>query len=344
MLLDGVRNETIGVSIGVGVPDLLDISDAGSQMADGKYKKISPYFIPRMLTNMAAGYVSIKYKLRGPNRSVSTACAAGAHSIGDAFDAVRLGRADGMLCGGSEASVTHIGLAGFCRMRALSTNYNHAPAKASRPFDKDRDGFVMGEGAGLLYIEALDVALRRNARIYCELAGYGMSGDGCHPTAPEEKGTGAEMAMEAALTDAALHCSLDCVHYVNAHATSTPIGDKAESAAICRLFESKRRSTNGWERLIVSSNKGSVGHLLGAAGAIEAAFTVMSLYNRLIPPNVNLESNDMPLMDGVEYAPQSSPIPLVASSPERNGRMAALSNSFGFGGTNVSLCFAQFIQ
>ena len=309
-----------GVMIGSGIGGLTTIYEASQTVAAGRSRRISPFFIPSALINLASGHVSIKYGLKGPNHSAVTACATGVHALGDAARLIALGDADVMVAGGAEAAVSEIGMAGFCASRALSTAHNDTPQQASRPWDEGRDGFVMGEGAGVLVLEELEHARRRGARIYGEVIGYGMSGDAHHITAPSDTGDGAFRSMRAALRSAGL--APEGVQYVNAHGTSTPLGDDLELGAVERLWED---AANG---LAMSSTKSAIGHLLGAAGAVEAIFSILAIRDNIAPPTLNLEKPS-----------RESPIDRVAKEAQERKIKVALSNSFGFGGTNASIVF-----
>lgn len=316
-----------GVAVGIGMIDLVDVCQTYEALKKG-YNKVSPYFVPRILPNMAAGQISIKYGFRGPNHSVSTACATGAHAIGDAFRFIRGGETSVMVCGGAEACISPLAIAAFCRLRALSTSKNELPQEASRPFDKERDGFVMGEGAAILVLEELNHALERNASIYAEVLGYGLSGDAAHLTAPSEDGTGAILAMDRAVKDAGIDTSE--ITFVNAHATSTPLGDAIEVRAI-ESFMGAHCSN-----VTVSSTKGAHGHLLGAAGNLEASFTVLAIKQGIIPPTLNL--NNLDTETSLSFAAN------VKKDWNATSRRVALKNAFGFGGTNACLCFAEYVN
>ncbi len=320
--IKAIDRDRVGVLIGSGIGGLKTIEDNTRALVEKGPKKISPFFIPMAIINMGSSMISIRFKFRGPNSSVVTACATGANAIGDAFKIIQRGDADIMLAGGSEAPICELGVAGFAVMRALSTR-NDEPEKASRPFDRERDGFVIGEGAGIVVLEEYEHAKRRGARIYAEIVGYGMSGDAYHITMPDENGEGALLCMKAALNDAGL--SPEDVDYINAHGTSTPLNDKVETMAIKALFKEHAK------KLAISSNKSMIGHLLGAAGAVEAIFTILSIYHGVIPPTINYEFPD-PECD-LDYVPnEARPCDIKV----------AISNSFGFGGVNACLAFRKF--
>ncbi len=312
------KQETTGVLIGSGIGGLSGIADTSLLLKDKGPRRVSPFFIPGRLINLAGGYVSIKHGLKGPNLAVVTACATGTHAIGDAARLVALGDAEVMVAGGTESPICRIGMAGFIACRALSTGFNDTPKKASRPYDKDRDGFVMGEGAGVVVLESYEHAKARGAKIYAEVIGYGMSGDAFHITAPEETGDGAFRCMRAALKRAGVSTSE--IDYVNAHGTSTPMGDEIELGAVERLF------ANSAGKLAMSSTKSAIGHLLGAAGAVEAIFSILAMRDNICPPTINLDN------PSVETA-----IDLIAHTAKPREINTVLSNSFGFGGTNASL-------
>jgi 3-oxoacyl-[acyl-carrier-protein] synthase II len=311
-----------GVMIGSGIGGLPTIYEASVLIKEGKIRRLSPFFIPSALINLASGHVSIKYGFKGPNHSVVTACATGVHALGDAARLIALGDADVMVAGGAEAAVSEIGMAGFCASRALSTGFNDTPTKGSRPWDKDRDGFVMGEGAGVLVLEEYEHAKKRGAKIYAEVVGYGMSGDAHHITAPSEDGDGAFRSMQAALRSAGV--APGEVQYVNAHGTSTPMGDDIELGAVERLWGDAAKG------LAMSSTKSAVGHLLGAAGAVEGIFSVLAIRDGIAPPTLNLDEPS-----------RESPIDRVAKVAQERKIDVALSNSFGFGGTNASIVFRR---
>ncbi len=325
-----------GVAIGSGIGSLQDIVEASDALRERGHRRISPYFIPRMLVNMAAGHVSIRAGLQGPSAAPATACATGAHALSDARHALASGAADVMLAGGAEACIEPLSIAGFSRMRALSTSFNEAPSSASRPFDARRDGFVMGEGAAVLVLETEEHAARRGANVVAELLGVGLSSDAHHMTSPPDDGDGAYRAMLAAMKDGGMArgaSASDGLDYVNAHATSTPAGDSAELRAIARLADGRGV---GEPPLAVSSTKGATGHLLGAAGAIEAAFTALAVQHQALPPTINLEEADPAGGAAVEH--------IGAGHGATSGRplRAALCNSFGFGGMNASVLFGRY--
>jgi 3-oxoacyl-[acyl-carrier-protein] synthase II len=310
-----------GVILGSGIGGLHEIEEQTERLLTKGPDRVSAFLIPKMMVNAASGHLSIVYKLRGPNTAVATACASAANAMGDAFNTIRRGDADVMITGGTEAAITPMSIAGFSNMRALSER-NEAPEKASRPFDKDRDGFVLSEGAGILIFEELEHAKKRGAKILAEVLGYGTSGDGGHITQPDENGAGAAKAMQRALADAKLNSS--DVGYINAHGTSTPLGDAAETRAIKTIFGDHAKKVS------ISSTKSQIGHLLGASGGVELVFTVLALQNSLIPPTINLETPD-PDCD-LDYTPKE---------PRERRLNAAISNSFGFGGHNACLAVGQ---
>jgi 3-oxoacyl-[acyl-carrier-protein] synthase II len=314
-----------GVLIGSGIGGVEGIAETALVLRDRGPRRVSPFFIPGRLINLASGYVSITHSLKGPNHAVVTACSTGAHAIGDAGRLIALGDADVMVAGGTESPVNRISIAGFAACRALSTGFNDTPERASRPYDRDRDGFVMGEGAGAVVLEEYEHAKRRGARIYAELIGYGMSGDAFHITAPAEDGDGAYRCMKAAIGRAGI--TPGDIDYINAHGTSTPLGDEIELKAVERLVG------NAGGRIAMSSTKSSIGHLLGAAGAVEAIFCLLAMRDEVVPPTINLDNPSVATtMDLVPHKARKRPINI------------ALSNSFGFGGTNASLVFRHTAQ
>ena len=313
--------ERIGLMIGSGIGGLPGIEDGHNAFLKGGCKKITPFYVPRSIINMISGYLSIMTGIKGPNLSVVTACTTGTHAIGLAGRMIAYGDADIMVAGGAEMATTHTGIGGFAAARALSTR-NDAPEQASRPWDKDRDGFVLGDGAGIVILEEYEHAKARGAKIYCELAGFGMSGDAYHMTAPSENGEGAQRSMKAALKDALLDIS--AVDYINAHGTSTPAGDIAEVMAVKGLFGDHAY------KLAMSSTKSMTGHLLGAAGGVEAIFSILALRNQVAPPTINLDHPD-----------EGCDLDFVAHQAQARKLEVVLSNSFGFGGTNGSLLFKK---
>jgi len=312
-----------GVMVGSGIGGLPSIYDTTLLMHEKGPRRISPFFIPGSLINLASGLISINFGLKGPNSAVVTACSTGSHAIGDAARIIMMDDADVMVAGGSESCISRLGIAGFVACKALSHNFNDNPKAASRPYDKDRDGFVMGEGAGIVVLESLEHAKARGARIYAELVGYGMSGDAYHVTAPSEDGDGAYRCMQAALRRAGMDAT--DIDYVNAHGTSTPLGDEIELKAVERLLG------NAASKLSMSSTKSAIGHLLGAAGAVEAIFSVLAMRDNICPPTLNLENPSM----------QTS-IDLVPKVAKKKAINTVLSNSFGFGGTNASLIMRRY--
>ena len=319
---DAEGRERTGVMIGSGIGGLNTIYETSLELKERGPRKVSPFFIPSALINLVSGHVSIRYGFKGPNHAVVTACASGAHAIGDSARLIAFGDADVMVAGGAEAAIGPIGVAGFIACRALTTGFNDTPEKASRPYDKDRDGFVLGEGAGMLVLEEYEHARARGAKIYAEVKGYGLSGDAHHITAPASDGDGGYRAMQAALKNAGMTAAE--MDYINAHGTSTPLGDEIELGAVERILgEAAGRAT-------MSSTKSAIGHLLGAAGAVEACFTCLAIRDQVAPPTINLDN------PSVETA-----IDLVPHVKKPMRIDAALSNSFGFGGTNASLVFTK---
>lgn len=310
-----------GVMVGSGIGGLDTIYKNSSILDNQGIRKISPFFIPSALINLLSGHISIRYNLKGPNSSPVTACATGTHAIGDSFTFIKNGKADLMVCGGAEAAICPIGIAGFSAARALCDTFNDSPTKGSRPWDKDRSGFVMGEGAGVLVLEELEHAKKRNAKIYAEVKGYGLSGDAFHITKPSEDGSGGFRAMQMALKESKL--GSDKINYINAHGTSTPVGDIIELSAVEKLFGLNKN-------LFMSSNKSAIGHLLGAAGAVEAVFSLKSLETKTLPPTLNLDNPDTKTK--INLIPHES----ISESIDN-----LISNSFGFGGTNASLIFGN---
>jgi 3-oxoacyl-[acyl-carrier-protein] synthase II len=314
--------ERTGVNIGSGIGGLATIAETAVELHEKGPRRVSPFFIPSALINLASGQVSIRHGFKGPNHSVVTACATGAHAVGDAMRFIQHGDADVMVAGGAEAAICPIGIAGFIACRAMSTHFNDEPARASRPYDKDRDGFVMGEGAGVLVLEELEHARSRGAKIYAEVVGYGLAGDAFHITAPADDGDGGFRAMRAAIAQAGV-APAD-IDYINAHGTSTPLGDQIELGAVERLVG------NAAANITMSSTKSAIGHLLGAAGAVEAAFCVLAIRDQVAPPTLNLDNPSVET--AIDLAPHHA-------RPRKID--VALSNSFGFGGTNASVIFKK---
>ncbi len=319
---DERERERTGVMIGSGIGGLQTIYDGSTLLNERGPRKVGPFFIPSALINLASGYVSIRYGFKGPNHAAVTACSTGAHAIGDASRMIMLDDADVMIAGGTEAAICRLGIAGFASAKALSTNYNDTPEEASRPYDKGRDGFVMGEGAGIVVLEEYEHAKARGAPIHAEIIGYGMSGDAYHITAPAADGNGGYRSMQAALNRAQLNP--EDVDYVNAHGTSTPLGDEIELGAVKQLFGDHAY------KLAMSSTKSAIGHLLGAAGSVEAIYSILAIQNNVVPPTLNLDDPS-----------DSCDIELVPHTAQERPVRRALSNSFGFGGTNASLVFAE---
>jgi 3-oxoacyl-[acyl-carrier-protein] synthase II len=319
---DDEQRERTGVMIGSGIGGLQAIYEGSITLKEKGPRRISPFFIPSALINLVSGHVSIKHGFKGPNHSAVTACSTGVHAIGDAARLIALDDADVMVAGSAEAAVSRLGIAGFAAARALSTSFNDTPTRASRPWDKDRDGFVMGEGAGIVVLEELEHAKRRGARIYAEVTGYGLSGDAHHITAPPEDGNGGFRSMRNALRRAGLN--VEDIDYINAHGTSTPLGDEIELGAVKRLFGAHAY------QLSMSSTKSAIGHLLGAAGSVEAIFCILAMRDQVAPPTLNLE-NPSPGCD----------IDLVPHQAKQRRIRHVLSNSFGFGGTNASVVLSR---
>jgi 3-oxoacyl-[acyl-carrier-protein] synthase II len=314
--------DKVGVSVGAGIGGLSSIEHCSKVLNDKGHRRVSPFFIPMTIINLAAGQISIRFGAKGPNSALATACATGTHSIGDSFKIIQRGDADAMITGGAEAVISPLGIAGFAAMKALSTR-NDAPEKASRPFDRDRDGFVMGEGGGVLILEELEQALSRGARIYSEVIGYGLNSDAYHITSPEPNGEGASKCMKAAIKDGGIHP--EEVNYINAHGTSTKYGDEVETSAIKAVFGDHAY------KLCVNSTKSMIGHLLGASGGVEGAICALSVYNKIVPPTINLDNPDDKC--DLDYVPHKSrPLDLNL----------AMSNSFGFGGTNACIILKRF--
>jgi 3-oxoacyl-[acyl-carrier-protein] synthase II len=316
------EQNTTGVMIGAGIGGVEGIADTAVTLHERGPRRVSPFFIPGRIINLASGYVSIEHGLKGPNSAVVTACSTGSHAIGDAGRMIALGDADVMVAGGCESPVNRISMAGFAAVRALSTGFNDRPTKASRPYDKDRDGFVMGEGAGVVILEEYEHAKARGAKMYAELVGYGMSGDAFHITAPTPDGDGAFRCMTAAIKRAGIQPGE--IDYINAHGTSTPMGDEIELGAVQRLVG------NAAGRISMSSTKSAIGHLLGAAGAVEAIFSILAMRDGVAPPTLNLDNPSV-----------GTPIDLVPHVARKRDIGVVLSNSFGFGGTNASLIFRR---
>jgi 3-oxoacyl-[acyl-carrier-protein] synthase II len=314
-----------GVLIGSGIGGIEGIAETAITLKEKGPRRVSPFFIPGRIINLASGYVSIEFGLKGPNSAVVTACSTGAHAIGDAGRLIALGDAEVMVAGGTESPVNRLSLAGFSALRALSTNFNDDPTRASRPYDRDRDGFVMGEGAGVVVLEELEHAKARGAKIYAELTGYGLSGDAYHITAPDPQGDGAYRCMAMAIKRAGI--TPGDIDYINAHGTSTPLGDEIELGAVQRLVG------NAAGRIAMSSTKSCIGHLLGAAGAVEAIFSILAIRDGVAPPTINLDNPSV-----------ETPIDLVPHAAHKREIGTALSNSFGFGGTNASLIFRRHME
>lgn len=312
-----------GVLIGSGIGGLPTIETTSIMLSQTPDKRVSPFFIPSSLINLVSGNLSIRYGFSGPNHAVVTACATGAHAIGDAARLIQYGDADVMVAGGTEGTICNVSMTGFAAAKALSTNFNDTPEKASRPWDRDRDGFVMGEGSGIVVLEELEHAKKRGAKIYGEIVGYGLTGDGYHITSPHPEGRGGSRAMQMAMKKAGLN--IDQINYINAHGTSTPMGDEIELGAVQRMFGDNAK------KMAMSSTKSSIGHLLGAAGSVEAIYSLLAINNNIVPPTLNLDNQ-----------PEGTIIDLVPHFAKDKKVDVALSNSFGFGGTNASLIFRRY--
>jgi 3-oxoacyl-[acyl-carrier-protein] synthase II len=322
LIIDSTNQNRVGVLTGCGLGGLQILEQTSSILKKKGPKRVTPFFIPMLIGNMAPGMISIYLGAKGPNSSIATACAAGTHAVGDAFKIIKQGAADAMITGGVESVITPTCIAGFNAMKALSVR-NHEPEKASRPFDRDRDGFIVGEGCGILILETLEAALKRGARIYAEICGYGMSGDGFHMAAPAPDGEGAARCMAAAIDDAGI--SYNTIDYINAHGTSTQLNDVYETKAIKSVFKEKALS------MAVSSTKSMTGHLLGGAGGIETVFTALTIYDGIIPPTINLDNPD-----------QDCDLDYVPNTARKTDVNTAMTNSFGFGGTNAVLILSKY--
>lgn len=325
MPTDQEELDMTGVLIGSGIGGLPGIEETSIMLSKTPDKRVSPFFIPASLINLVSGNLSIRYGFSGPNHAVVTACSTGAHAIGDATRIIQCGDADVMVAGGTEGTICNVGMAGFAAAKALSTGFNDTPEKASRPWDRDRDGFVMGEGSGVIVLEELEHAKKRGAKIYGEIVGYGLTGDGYHITAPHPEGRGGFRAMQMAMRKAQLN--IDQIDYINAHGTSTPMGDEIELGAVQRLFGENAK------KMSMSSTKSSIGHLLGAAGSVEAIYSILAMNAGIVPPTLNLDN-----------PPEGAIIDLVPHKAKEKKIDVVLSNSFGFGGTNASLIFKRYVS
>lgn len=325
MPTDQEELDMTGVLIGSGIGGLPGIEETSIKLSQTPEKRVSPFFIPASLINLVSGNLSIKYGFSGPNHAVVTACSTGAHAIGDAARIIQCGDANVMIAGGTEGTICNVGMSGFAAAKTLSTGFNDTPEKASRPWDRDRDGFVMGEGSGVIVLEELEHAKKRGAKIYGEIIGYGLTGDGYHITSPHPEGRGAFRAMQMAMRKAQLN--LDQVDYINAHGTSTPVGDEIELGAVQRLFGENAK------KMSMSSTKSSIGHLLGAAGSVEAIYSILAMNENILPPTLNLDN-----------PPEGTIIDLLPHKSKEKKVNVVLSNSFGFGGTNASLIFRRYVS